>query len=220
MNKNIFLKGIPHLISLLVIIFVSVCYFYPQLNGKVIQQGDITIYKGMSNEANSFYEETGEQTLWTNSMFGGMPTYQISSKQKNNVFRGIQKTMYLGFDRPIGYFIFGSIAAYIMFLIFGVNIWLALIGAIAISFTSNNLIIYEAGHASKTIAVMTSPLIIGGLWALFRKKYWLGAVVFALGMGLNVSANHYQMTYYLALMLVVYTILELIQFFKIKTRLL
>lgn len=216
MNKNIIQKSIPHIVCILAIILVSVSYFYPQLNGKVLQRSDITVFKGMANEAKTFYENTGEQTLWTNSMFGGMPTYQISSRQKNNVFSSIQKVMQLGFKGPIGYFIFGSIAAYIMFLLLGVNAWLALIGALAISFTTNNVIIYGAGHASKTIAVMTCPLIIGGLWSLFRKKYWLGAVVFSVGMGLNVTANHYQMTYYLALMLVVYAVLELIQFFKNK----
>ncbi len=204
----------PHIIAAISFIAVSVFYFYPQFEGKIIKSGDLDSFEGMAQEARAYKKETGEHTLWTNSMFGGMPTYQTTAPQKNNVFRSVLRAGYLGFPRPAGYFIFGSLAAYIMLLVFRVNPWLSLFGAIGFSFMTNHMVLYEAGHTSKILAIMSSPLIVAGLWALFRDRYLIGGLVFTLGIGLNISANHYQMTYYLAILLGIYFVMEVVS--KIK----
>jgi len=216
MNNIDIKRIIPHIIAVIAFIFISILYFYPQLQGKSIRSGDTNSFNGMAQEAKDFKQKTGEVTLWTNSMFGGMPTYQISSPPANNIFRSIQKVFFVGFGRPIGYFIFGSISCYIMLLIFGVNAWLSIFGAIGFSFMTNHMVLYEAGHMSKIIAIMSSPLIVAGLWALFRKKYIVGSIAFVLGLGLNISANHYQMTYYLAILLGIYFIMEMMSAFRTR----
>ena len=214
MDKFDFKRIIPHLVAVITFILISVIYFYPQLEGKKIRSGDTMVYKGAAQEAKAFKEQTGETTLWTNSMFGGMPTYQINSPSKNNVFHTLKIAMYSGFDRPIGYFVFGSITAYLMLLIFGINPWLSIFGALGFSFMTNHMVLYEAGHMSKIIAIMSSPLIIAGLWALFRKRFLVGSLAFVVGLGINVSVNHYQMTYYLAILLGIYFVMEAVHLVK------
>ncbi len=214
MNNLDLKRIIPHIVAVISFILVSVIYFYPQLEGKKIRSGDTMVYQGASQEAKAFKEKTGETTLWTNSMFGGMPTYQINSPSKNNVFHALKIAMYSGFDRPIGYFVFGSLTAYLMLLIFGINPWLSIFGALGFSFMTNHMVLYEAGHMSKIIAIMSSPLIIAGLWALFRKRFLVGSLAFVAGLGINVSVNHYQMTYYLAILLAIYFAMEAVQLVK------
>ena len=214
MNNIDIKRLIPHIIALIAFILMSIIYFYPQLQGKSIRSGDTNTYVGMAKESIDFKKETGESTLWTNSMFGGMPTYQISSPQSNNIFKTIQTVLYTGFSRPIGYFIFGSLSCYLMLIIFGVNPWLSIFGAIGFSFMTNHMVLYEAGHMSKIISIMSSPVVVAGLWALFRKKYLLGSLAFTLGLGLNITANHYQMTYYLAILLGIYFIMEMVSAIK------
>ena len=210
MRNIVLAKLVPHLIAIISFIAVSVFYFYPQFEGRIIKSGDLDSFEGMAQEARAFKKETGENTLWTNSMFGGMPTYQTTAPQKNNVFRSILIASSLGFSRPAGYFIYGCLSAYVMLLIFGVNPWLSLFGAIGFSFMTNHMVLYEAGHTSKILAIMSSPIIVAGLWALFRERLIVGGIVFTLGLGLNISANHYQMTYYLAILLAIYFIMEVV----------
>ena len=214
MDNKVILKAIPHIAAVLIFVAISVFYFYPQFQGKSIKSGDTVSYIGMAQEAKEYKKQTGEVTLWTNSMFGGMPTYQTTAPQKNNIFRTIQRVAYLGIARPAGYFIFGCLSAYLMLLVFRVNPWLSIAGAIGFSFMTNHMVLYEAGHMSKIIAIMSAPLVIAGLWAIFRDRYLIGGLVFTLGLGLNISANHYQMTYYLAILLGIYFVMEVIS--KVK----
>jgi len=214
MNQSFLKQALPHIVAILSFVLVSIVYFYPQLSGESIRSSDTALFNGMAKESLDHKKKTGEATLWTNSMFGGMPTYQISSPYSNNVFRKIQYGLYMGFGRPIGYFIFGSISCYLMLLMFGVNPWLSISMSIGFSFMTNHVVLFEAGHMSKILAIMSSPLIIGGLWSMFRRRLSIGFIAFALGLGLNISANHIQMTYYLAIILVVYFLMEAIQLIK------
>ncbi len=215
MNFN--LKAIyPYILHILVILLVNIFYFLPQFEGKVVNQGDIIQYKGMSQEAISFQEKTGETVLWTNSMFGGMPTYQLSAPNPGNKLSYIKKIGTFFIDQPAGIFILGMISFYILLLSLGVNGWLSLIGAILFGFSTNNFILFEAGHNTKTGTIMTSPLVIAGVILLFRQNFLLGAALFGIGLGLNVQSNHPQMTYYLALALGILVIIELVN--KIKEK--
>ncbi len=207
-------KNLPHIAAILSFVILACIYFAPQLSGKKIQQGDIMMFKGMVQEITQHKEKTGEDALWTNSMFGGMPAYQISAPQKYNVSKYIEKGFNLGMPRPIGYFIYAMIGFYIMLLIMGVNPWLSIIGAIAFGFTTNNLVLYEAGHASKLRVLFASPLIIAGVIQTFRSYFLSGGLLFTLGMMLSLYCNHPQMTYYLGMSLAIYTLLKGIEFAK------
>ncbi|MBC7884685.1 MAG: YfhO family protein [Saprospiraceae bacterium] len=191
----------PYLLPILLIVIVNVFYFMPQFQGKVVRQGDIIQHVGMSKEATDFRDKTGDEALWTNSMFGGMPTYQLSARNNNNLLAYVAESLSLFIDRPAGYFIAGMIGFYILMLLLGVSPWLSLLGAFLFGFTTNNFCLFEAGHNSKLVAIMTSAPVIAGVILTFREKYIIGGIVFGIALGLNILANHPQMTYYLALCL-------------------
>lgn len=213
------LKSIStYFIPVILIVIVNVFYFLPQFQGKVVRQGDIIQHVGMSKEATDYRAATGEEALWNNSMFGGMPAYQISVKNSNNYLNYVQQSLSLFISRPAGYFITGMIGFYVLMLLLGVSPWLSFLGAIMFGFTTNNFALFEAGHNSKLMAIMTSAPVIAGVLLTFREKYLLGGVVFGVALGININANHPQMTYYLALclgLLVVFQLVKSIQEHKL-----
>ena len=213
-NSSIFQKAIPHVLAVLCFIVICSMYFSPQLNGKIVQAGDTISSHGMSREMVDFHEETGERTLWTNTMFGGMPTYQIGAVQPTNTLSYIEKTMRLYIPRPIGYFFAMMLGFYITMLLFGVNPWLSLIGAVAFSITTNNLVLFGAGHMTKLRTFAFFGFMLVGIIMAFRKRYLSGATLFALGLGINLYANHIQMTYYLFMVFGIYGLIELVQHSK------
>lgn len=205
-----FKRILPQLVSLVVIIVLSVVYFLPQFQGKVMVQTDTLSYKAIAKEAHDYQDKTGEPALWTDAIFGGMPTYQISSPQNNNYFKYVEQVLDLGIDRPAGYFIMGMIGFYFLLYLMGVGPWLSLIGALLFGFSTNNIILFDAGHMSKLRAIMTAPLMLAGMTLVFRKRYLLGGLLFTVFLSLHVYVNHLQMTYYLALVLGIWTIIEIV----------
>ncbi|MCE2788903.1 MAG: YfhO family protein [Saprospiraceae bacterium] len=192
---------LQYLLPVILIVIVNVFYFFPQFEGKVIKQGDIIQHVGMSKEAVDYRAKTGEEALWTNSMFGGMPTYQISLRNKNNMLQYAERALTLFFERPAGYFIAGMLGFYVLLLLLGTSPWMSLLGAFLFGFTTNNFTLFEAGHNSKLMAIMTSAPVIAGVLLVFKEKYLIGAAVFGIAFGINVGANHPQMTYYLGICL-------------------
>lgn len=203
-------KILPHIAAIVAFFILSVIYFLPQLQGKVAQQSDNIQYQGMSQEIRDHREATGEETLWTNSMFGGMPTYQIKTNKEGNLTATLDSVLRLGINRPIGYFFVGMLSFYLFMLVLGVNPWLSLVGAIAVGFTTNNFLLFEAGHNTKLLSVAYLPLIGAGAMLAFQRKYLWGAIIFAAGFALNLQANHVQMTYYLLLTMLILGIAQLI----------
>ncbi len=203
-------KILPHVAAVITFLLLSIIYFYPQLNGEVVNQSDNVQYMGMSRETFEVLEERGDMPLWTNSMFGGMPTYQINTNRQGNLLTYLNKFLQVGFDRPIGYFFVAQLSFYILLVVLGVNPWLSIIGGIGFGFNTNSLTLFEAGHNTKLLAISYFPLLVAGILLAFRKKYIWGAVLFAIGTGLNVLANHPQMSYYLLLTLLIYGIARLI----------
>jgi hypothetical protein len=210
-NSSIFQKALPHVVAILSFLVICSMYFSPQLNGKIVQAGDTISSHGMSREMVDFLEETGERTLWTNTMFGGMPTYQIGAVQPTNSLKYVEKTMRLYIPRPIGYFFAMMVGFYITMLLFGVSPWVSLIGAIAFSITTNNLVLFGAGHMTKLRTFAFFGFMLVGIVMAFRKKYLPGAILFALGLGINLYANHVQMTYYLFMVFGIYGLIELVR---------
>lgn len=210
-----FLKGIRiHILAIALILIGNVAYFYPQLDDKAIPQGDLHQYLGMSKEARDYNASHDDVTLWTDAMFGGMPTYQIGAPQQSNISRFFQKLLQLFISRPIGYFISMMIGFYILMLVLKVKPLLALAGAVAFAWTTNHFVLFEAGHTSKLEALSSLPLFTAGIILLLRKRWLPGLVLFTIGLGVNIYSNHYQMTYYFILTLVVLAIVEVVKYVK------
>ncbi len=212
-----FKKNLPHVIAVIVILLVNVIYFLPQFQGKMLDMGDITAYRGASHEAVTFRAETGEEALWTNSMFGGMPAYNISTSHQNNVTQNISKGLSLFIGRPAGIFILGMLSLYICLIILGVNSWVSLIMAIIFGLSTSNLMLLSAGHVTKVRSIMASAPIIAGVLLTMKGRYWLGGSIFTLFMGMAVMANHPQMIYYLGLTLGLYMIFALVDAVQKRT---
>ncbi len=186
---------------ILVFILITVVYFKPMyFEDKVLNQGDIIRHKAMSKEITDYREKYHQEPLWTNSMFGGMPAYQISTEYSGNWLSFMDKAFKLFLPHPSGYLFLYGISFFILMLVLRVPYLLGISAAIAYALSSYFLIIIEAGHNSKANAIGYIPLVIAALIMLFRQNQWLGALLSALFWALEINANHLQITYYLVLM--------------------
>lgn len=199
MNTFNFRKLLPHLVAIVSILIITFAYMSPLLEGKRLQQSDITHWKGMSKEIVDYRAKTGEEPLWTNSQFGGMPAYQISVVYKSNWIGYFDKLFTLSLPRPAGYIFLYFIGFYILLLTMRVNPWLAIGGALAYAFSSYYIIILEAGHNSKAHAIGYMAPVLAGILMTFRGKLIAGGLLTALFLSLEIRANHLQITYYLLL---------------------
>lgn len=211
--KSVLKKTYPHLIAVILFLIIPLIYFTPVLEGKKIQQLDVIKAQGMQQELKEYYEETGETALWTNSMFGGMPSYQIIvlGASKNNIFERIYD--FVKFTLPnysVDIVFLYLIGFYVFLVLVGVNPWLSIAGAFAFAFSSYNFIIIEAGHVNKAFAIALMPPIVGGVIAAYRGKYFTGFIATMIALGAHISFGHLQMTYYLLITLAIYAILKLV----------
>ncbi|CAN5919978.1 YfhO family protein [soil metagenome] len=202
---------LPHVLAVFFFLLLTVAYFSPIFfEGKTLAQNDVLQFRGGAKEILDYRERTGEEALWTNSMFSGMPAYLISVQFTGDMFRYVHQLFTLGLP-PIALNIFLTlVCAYVLFAAMGMSAWLAVIGAIAMAFTSYNFIILEAGHNTKSIAIAYAPLVLAGLIYTYRRNLWLGAALFSLGLALHIRANHIQITYYLLLMILIFGLIELV----------
>lgn len=191
------------LIPLLIILILSIGYFTPVLEGKEILQPDIVNHTGMAEEQRDFRQSTGEESYWTNAMFGGMPTYQLGARYSNDWVRNIDQ-FFRFLPRPADYlFLLLSGFSILGLTLFGK--WkYALLGAVFFSFSTYFFIILGAGHNSKLHAIAYFAPLVAGVLLLYRGKYFLGFFLTALFLSLELLANHLQMTYYLLISLLIY----------------
>jgi hypothetical protein len=189
-------KFLPYIAAVLAFILITVFYFKPLLSGKEISQHDIMQARGMSKEIGDFREKEHKEPLWTNSMFGGMPAYQVSTLYPGNWLNEINKAIVLALPLPSGYIFLCFIGFFILLLCLGIEPWLALVGSIAYGLSTYFVVALGAGHNSKINALAYLPPLIGGIVLLFRGKLWLGFGVTALFLALELTANHVQITYY------------------------
>ncbi|WP_187264547.1 YfhO family protein [Pontibacter beigongshangensis] len=206
---------LPHAIAILIFFILTAVYFSPVLfDDKSVAQHDILMSKGGSKEIQDYRAETGEETLWTNSMFGGMPSYLINTHYTGDLSGYIHKV--LTFDMPAmaANLFITLLCAYILMVMLGLNVWLSVVGAIAFAFTSYNIIILEAGHNTKSLTIAYIPMVLGGMLYALRRNLWIGTAVFALGLTLNIHFNHLQMTYYMLLMVLVFIVVEIVYAIK------
>ena len=217
MKKFSLKKALPYVAVLLIFVAVVMMYFSPVLEGKKLKQSDISNWKGMSKEIVDYREKTGEEALWTNSMFGGMPAYQISVEYKGNLIRYIDDVFKFGLPHPANLVLIYLIGFFILLMVLRVNPWLALAGSIAFAFSSYFFIILEAGHNSKAHAIGYMAPVLAGILLTYRGKYLAGALLTALFLALELRANHLQITYYLMLMVVLLGISRFIVAVRGKT---
>ncbi|NUM50691.1 MAG: YfhO family protein [Flavobacteriales bacterium] len=204
MKKNILKKLLPHFVAVLVFFAITIAYFNPLLQGKQIRMGDMLNYEGMAKEINDFREKTGEEALWTNSMFGGMPAYQISVKYYNNWVQRIGLFIRKIVPYPSTIIFTAMLCFYILLVMHRVHPVLAVAGAIAYAFSSYFFIIIEAGHITKAYAMAYLPLVVAGVLHTFKGNYLSGGALTALALSFQISANHLQITYYLLLILLIF----------------
>ena len=199
-------------IALCVVAFalITLVYFTPVMQGKRLKQHDIEMYKGMTKEIVDFKEATGEQSLWTNSMFGGMPAWNITAPVKTNLFNYVHKVLSLGLPSPLGSVFISMLGFFILLMVLNVGIGVSVIGALAYGFTSYLFIVIGAGHNTKAIAMAYMAPVIAGIILTYKGKYFWGSVLTAFALALQLKANHLQITYYLLLIVLIYVIAELI----------
>ncbi len=192
-------------LSVLAFAAISWIYFYPSdVNGDVLQQNDVLQGAANGQEAKLFNEShDGEVTRWTNSLFGGMPTFQIAPSYKSNsMINSIGKVLTLGFPEPVSWIFLLMLGFFILMLAFKMKWYLAVLGAIGYAFSSYFFIIIDAGHIWKLLTLCYIPPTIAGIVWAYRGKYLLGAAVAALFATLQLISNHVQMTYYSLLIIV------------------
>lgn len=215
--KNISFKQVlPYLSAIAIFVVITLAYFSPLLEGKKLKQSDINQWKGMSKEISDFRESTGEEALWTNSMFGGMPAYQISVEYKGNILRYLDQLMQLYLPQPAGMVFLYMIGFFILLLVLKVDNWLAIGGAVAFAFSSYLFIIFEAGHNSKAHAIGYMAPVLAGIILTYRGRYLAGGIMAAIFLSLELLTNHLQITYYLMLIAGVYVITELVSSIREK----
>jgi hypothetical protein len=209
--KNISFKQVlPYLSAVVIFVVITLAYFSPLLEGKKLKQSDITQWKGMSKEISDFRESTGEEALWTNSMFGGMPAYQISVRYKGNVLRYADQLMQLYLPQPAGMLFLYMIGFFILLLVLKVDKWLAIAGAVAFAFSSYLFIIFEAGHNSKAHAIGYMAPVLAGIILTYRGRYLAGGIMAAIFLSLELLTNHLQITYYLMIIAGIFVVTELV----------
>jgi len=214
--KDFFVKNWIHFAIIAFFFTLTFVYFSPQFDGFGLKQHDIEQFSGMAHETQSFREETGKEPLWTNSMFGGMPTAQISVVYSGNIFQQTTLGFVRLFGGPAAIVFLHLIGFYLLSLCLRLNPIVGVIGAIAVAFSSYEIIILQAGHNSKAISVALMAPTIGAFLMAYRRNWKWGAILSALFMSYQLASNHLQVTYYMAILLVGLGIYEFITAVKSK----
>lgn len=210
------LKGyFPHALAILGFTLVSLFYFFPVLQGKKLYQSDIVQYTAMAKEQNDFRAENHAEPYWTNSAFGGMPTYQLGAHYPHNYIKVLDETLRF-LPRPADYMFLYFVGFYVLLLVLKIDPLKAFFGALAFGFSTYLIIIIGVGHNAKAHAIAYMPLVIAGVLLVFRKKYIKGGLLTLFAAALEINANHPQMTYYLLLFLLIATVYYSVRAFQNK----
>ncbi len=199
---DLFIKTKSYIHPLVVIglVIISLTFYYPLLSGKTLLQSDIRQYEGMSKQLKDYREQTGKETFWIDNAYGGMPTYQLGAKYPYDFLDPIYNFFRI-LPRPAHILFLYLFGAYLLFLIMKIPWQTALFGVFAFGFSTYLLIILQVGHNTKALAVSFFPFVIGGVVLLFQRNYFWGFLLSSLALAMQIRANHYQMTYYLILLL-------------------
>jgi len=211
-----FKKILPYGTAIVIFLMITLVYFSPLLEGKKMLQSDIVHFQGASKEIADYRAQTGKEALWTNSMFGGMPAYQISVKYTANLIGYLDNILSLGLPHPANLVFLYFLGFFILMLVLKADPWLSAAGAIAFAMSSYFFIIIDAGHNSKAHAIGYMAPVIAGMILSFRGKYIWGGILMALALSLEVQANHPQITYYLGIIAILLGFFKLLYAFRDK----
>ncbi len=207
----------PYLVAVLIFVLVTFAYFPEVLEGKRLSSHDVNTWKGGSKEILDYKEATGEHSLWTNSMFAGMPGYLLTNYTPNNWIQPLNQTLNANESlRPVSFIFWAMLGFFIALLLFRVNPWLAIVGALAYAFSSYFFIIIEAGHATKMSTLAYMPPIIAGAWHAYRENRLRGALVLMFFLALQLYRNHFQITYYTFIIIGLFVVFHLFEVIKTK----
>ncbi|MDR1415486.1 MAG: hypothetical protein LBI96_06720, partial [Odoribacteraceae bacterium] len=196
-------RGYPYLAAAALFVVLAFAYFPSLFEGKVVQQSDVSSWRAAANETIRFREETGEEPLWTNSMFSGMPTTMISTRYGGNLLEPVYNFLFVG-PQPASYLILAFASFFMLMLAFGAGVKVAAAGALAFGFCAYNFQIITVGHNSKMAAIALMPLVLAAMVHALRRDRWVGAALFGIALSFEILANHPQITYYLAFMALFY----------------
>ena len=208
-------KFYPHALAILGFILVSLVYFYPVMQGKQIFQSDIVQYTGMAKEQNDFRATNEQEPFWTNAAFGGMPTYQLGARYPHDYIGAIDDILRF-LPRPADYLFLYFLGFYALVLVLKIDPLKAFFGALAFGLSTYLIIILGVGHNAKAHAIAYMPLVVAGFILVFQKKYVWGGLLTLFATALEVNANHFQMTYYLLIFLLILSAYYVYQFIKNK----
>ncbi|PRY90732.1 YfhO family protein [Mongoliibacter ruber] len=215
MHSNLKKEVLPHFIGIAIFYLIVLFYFSPAVfEGKIIFQYDILQWEGAAKEILDHRAETGEEALWTNRLFGGMPAYLVSFEVPGDITNFITKVITLGLPHPVNSLFFGMVSMYILLLSFKVRPEFSIASAVAFAFNTFHIISLDAGHNAKIWAICLIPLILAGIHIAFEGKKLLGLALFAFGLLLQLKFNHLQITYYTVIIVLVYGIGRIVQSLK------
>ena len=214
MNANLKFFG-THVLVVLGFVLASLFYFSPVLKGDKIYQSDIVQYTGMAKQHIDFREAYNSESYWTNSGFGGMPTYQLGAKYPNNYIKKLDLALRF-LPRPADYLFLYLIGFYVLLIVLKIEYRIAAFGALAFGFSTYLIIILGVGHNAKAHAIAYMPLVLSGIILTFQKRYALGFFVTAIASGLELVTNHPQMTYYLLILILILGTSYLVQYVRSK----
>jgi len=196
-------KGYTQILIIILLFVVITFSYFPQLfTGKALDAHDLQTWSGMKKEIDDHRAKTGDEALWTNSMFGGMPAYQISTKYPTQITSSILNAIY-AIPLPANLFILNFALFFLLGLVFGVNRWVSFAGSLAYGFTSFAFVLIDAGHASKFQTLTFFSLLVAGIYLAYNNRQFLGSVLTLIGLALMINSNHLQMTYYAGIMALV-----------------
>ena len=197
------------LLAVGIFLVITFLYCFPLLQGKQFLGGDNIHWMGVAHEAMAYHDSTGKDVLWSNSIFGGMPTYTSYVGAKTTNYADFLQLFLQALGKPAYFFFIAMVCFYALMRVLKVNTWLAMIGAVAYSFASYNAIIISAGHDTKMMCIGYMPLAFAGLYMIFRQKWLSGAAIFGMSIALMMTNNHFQMMYYFGIIILCFGVVAL-----------
>jgi hypothetical protein len=210
MNSSLLKKALPHIIALFVFWIVSIAFNKTALEGKTLRQSDVQGFTGMARQSIEYREKYGHYPLWTESMFGGMPGYNIAFEGTSAININYLNRLFFVGPVPVYFFFIACVCFYILTQVFGLSLLISLLGSIAYAFATFNPILVSVGHNTELIAIGYLPAVIAGALLILRGKYLGGTALMTVFFGLEVSTQHLQVVYYTGIMIGIIAIVYLI----------
>ncbi|HSC36925.1 MAG TPA: hypothetical protein VLD19_03600, partial [Chitinophagaceae bacterium] len=199
MNKSFWQKAWPHFAAIGIFLLISVVYNSPALEGKVLQQSDVTQWKAMAQQSFEVKEKTGRYPLWTNSAFAGMPGYQIALEgayKYNPTVYYLHYVFTLWLPKPINYFFLACLTMYFLLMVLRASPWIGVLTGICYAYSTFNTTIVAVGHDTQMVTLAYAPAVLAGLSLLFQKRYLWGTLSTAAFSGMLIAVSHLQIVYY------------------------